>query len=101
MFRGVINSAKDAASNLVVKYLARASVAVPFVLAAGFALAGLTVLAAAFVSAKEHKEEIAEIEAEKSDTSARVSDRQLRRSPKRPSPYLGVFSPYPADRRRH
>ena len=43
MFQGVINSAKNAASNLVVKYLARASVAVPFVLAAGFALAGLTV----------------------------------------------------------
>jgi len=41
MFRGVINSAKNAASSLVVKYLARASVAVPFVLAAGFALAGL------------------------------------------------------------
>jgi len=84
MFRGVINSAKNAASNLAVKYLARASVAVPFVLAAGFALAGLTVLlsqrfgsltaywvmatglcvagivAAAFVSAKEHKEEGAE-----------------------------------------
>jgi hypothetical protein len=94
----VINSAKNAASNLAVKYLARASVAVPFVLAAGFALAGLTVLlsqrfasltaywvmagglcvagilAAAFVSAKEHKEEAAEIEAEKSDTSSTVSD---------------------------
>jgi hypothetical protein len=44
MFRGVINSAKNAASNLVVKYLARASVSVPFVLATGFALAGLTVM---------------------------------------------------------
>jgi hypothetical protein len=44
MFRGVINSAKNAASGLVVKYLARASVAVPFILAAGFALAGLTVM---------------------------------------------------------
>lgn len=101
MFRGVINSAKNAASNLAVKYLARASVAVQFVLAAGFALAGLTVLlsqrfgsltaywvmagglcvagilAAAFVTAKEHKEEAAEaaeIEAEKSDTSSTVSD---------------------------
>jgi hypothetical protein len=98
MFRGAINSAKNAASNLLVKYLARASVAVPFVLAAGFALAGLTVmlsqrfgsltaywvmagglclagiLAAAFVSAKEHKEEAAEVEAAKSDTSSTVSD---------------------------
>jgi hypothetical protein len=98
MFRGVINSARNAASNLLVKYLARASVAVPFVLAAGFVLAGLTVMlsqrfgsltaywvmagglclagifAAALVSAKEHKEEAAEIEAERSDTSSTVSD---------------------------
>lgn len=97
MFQGAINSAKNAASNLVAKYLARASVAVPFVLAAGFALAGVTVmlsqrfgsltaylvmagglcfagmLAAAFVSAKEHKEEVAEKEAEKSDESSTVS----------------------------
>jgi Na+/melibiose symporter-like transporter len=98
MFRGIINSAKNAASSLVVKYLARASVAVPFVIAAGFALAALTVMlsqrfgsltaywimagvlglvgivAAALVSAKERKEEVAEIRAEKSDTGATVSD---------------------------
>jgi len=34
MFQGLINSAKTAAANLVVKYLARASVAIPFVIAA-------------------------------------------------------------------
>ena len=79
MFRGVIDSARNAANNLLVKYLARASVAVPFVLAAGFVLAGLTmmlsqrfgsltaywvmagglclagILAAALVSAKEQR----------------------------------------------
>jgi hypothetical protein len=44
MFRGVINSVKDAAGNLAAKYLARASVAVPFALAAGFALTALTVM---------------------------------------------------------
>jgi hypothetical protein len=84
MFRGIIDSARNAASKLLGKYLARASVAVPFLLAAGFGLAALTVmlsqrfgsltayrvvaaglgvagiLAAAFVWAKEHKEEAAE-----------------------------------------
>ena len=44
MFAGLINQAKSAASHLVLKYVARASVAVPFVIAAGFALAALTVM---------------------------------------------------------
>ena len=98
MFRGLISSAKSAVSNLVVKYLARASVAVPFVIGGGFALAALTlmladrfgsliaywvmaaalclvgVVAAVLVSAKEHKQEAAEVEAERSDTGATVSD---------------------------
>ena len=39
MFAGLINRAKGAASGLVLKYLARASVAIPFVIALGFALA--------------------------------------------------------------
>ena len=43
MFRGLINDAKSAASSLVLKYVARASVAIPFVIALGFALAALTV----------------------------------------------------------
>jgi len=97
MFRGLINNAKSAAGNLVAKYLARASVAIPFVVAAGFALAALTawltdrygavtaywsmtavlivlgVIAALTVSAKENREEAADREAEKSDTSATVS----------------------------
>jgi hypothetical protein len=42
VFAGLINQAKSAASHLVLKYVARASVAVPFVIAAGFAIAGLT-----------------------------------------------------------
>ena len=44
MFAGLINQARSAASNLVLKYVARASVAVPFVIAAGFALAAVTVM---------------------------------------------------------
>jgi len=81
MFRGLINDAKSAASSLVLKYVARASVAIPFVIALGFALAALTawlvtqygyvtgyllmagglaavgVIAALVVSFKEHEEE--------------------------------------------
>jgi len=46
MFRALINDAKSAATSaasaLVVKYLARASVAVPFIIAVGFAIAAIT-----------------------------------------------------------
>ena len=83
MFAGLINQAKAAASGLVLKYVARASVAIPFVIALGFALAALTVMlvqrfghvtaywlmagglaaigviAAIGVSVKEHEEEVA------------------------------------------
>jgi hypothetical protein len=97
MFQGLINSAKSAAGNLVAKYLARASVAIPFVIAGGFALAALTawltqrygavtaywtmagvlvllgVIASLIVSAKENMEGAADLEAEKTDTGATVS----------------------------
>jgi hypothetical protein len=42
MFRALINDAKSAAASLVAKYLARASVAVPFLIAGGFAIAAIT-----------------------------------------------------------
>lgn len=42
MFAGMINRAKAAASGFVLKYIARASVAIPFVIALGFALAAIT-----------------------------------------------------------
>ena len=44
MFAGLIHQAKSAVSGLVLKYVARASVAVPFVIALGFALAAITVM---------------------------------------------------------
>ena len=93
MFRGLINDAKSAASSLVLKYVARASVAVPFVIAFGFVLAALAawlvnrygyvtgyllmagglaligVIAAVAVSAKEHEEEVADKVAQEADTS--------------------------------
>src|SRR5262245_35850931 len=93
MFRALINDAKAAAASMVVKYLARASVAVPFVIAAGFAIAAVThmliqrfgavvgcwLLAAGFtliglvatllVKIKEHGEKVAEKQAQAADTA--------------------------------
>ena len=93
MFQGLINSAKTAVSSLILKYVARASVAVPFVIALGFALAAIAamavdrfghiagywlmaaglaaigVLAAIFVSAREQEEDVADQQAEAADTS--------------------------------
>jgi hypothetical protein len=93
MFRGLINDAKSAASSLVLKYVARASVAIPFVIALGFGLAALSVwlvnqygyvtgylimagglaavgvIAALVVSFKEHEEEVADEVAANTDTS--------------------------------
>jgi hypothetical protein len=93
VFQGLINTAKTAVSSLVIKYVARASVAVPFVIALGFALAAIAAMlvdrfghiagywlmagglaasgavAAILVSAREQKEEVADQKAEATDTS--------------------------------
>ena len=93
MFQGLINHAKSAAGSLIAKYVARASVAVPFVLAFGFATAGVTLmlierfghrnayfivsggftvlglLAALLVRNKEHEEIVADEQAVKADTA--------------------------------
>lgn len=98
MFRGLINDAKAAASSIVLKYVARASVAVPFVIAVGFGLAATTVflverygqqtaywimagglaaiglVATLFVSVKEQEEEVADETAEANDTSNVASE---------------------------
>jgi hypothetical protein len=98
MFRGLINDAKAAAGSLVGKYLVRASVAVPFIVAAGFGVAALTVslvanfgalhaylmlaggftliglLAAFVVSVKEQEEEVAETKDEANDTASVATD---------------------------
>ncbi len=84
MFAGLINQAKAAVGGLVLKYLTRASVAIPFVVALGFAvaataamlvqhlghvtgywlmaggLAAVGVIGAIVVSVKEPKEEVAD-----------------------------------------
>jgi len=98
MFQGVINSAKSAVSSLILKYVARASVAIPFVIALGFALAAVAsmlvnrfgyvagywmmagglaligIVAAIVVSAKEESEEIEDEKAEEADTSKLASE---------------------------
>jgi hypothetical protein len=44
VFAGLMNQAKDAVSGLVLKYVARASVAIPFVIALGFTIAAVSVM---------------------------------------------------------
>jgi hypothetical protein len=46
VFQGIINNAKAAAGSIVAKYAARASVAVPFIVALGFATAAVTLMLA-------------------------------------------------------
>ena len=115
MFAGLINHAKSAVSGLVLKYVARASVAVPFVIAAGFALAAVTVMlverfghvmaywlaagglaaigviAAIAVSVKEHEEEKAEQLAEETDTEEVVSDATAQAIVQTPIALLGTL----------
>lgn len=93
MFRSLINDVKSAAVSLVAKYVVRASVAVPFIAALGFATAAVTVMlvdrygaapaywmvAAGFttigliatlvVTMKEQEEQVADTQAEKTDTA--------------------------------
>ena len=119
MFTGLLNSAKSAVSGLLLRYVARASVAIPFVIAAGFALAACTmmlverfghitaywlvagglavvgVIAAAVVSAKEEIEEEVEQAAEASDTSEVVSDAAAQAMVQAPIAALGALFSIP------
>lgn len=113
MFRGLVNDAKAALSSLVLQYLARASVAVPFLTSLGFAVAAITltlierfgsisaywimagglavvgVFAAVLVSAKEQEEEIADKQAEESDTAAVTTDAAAQAAAQAPLVLLG------------
>jgi hypothetical protein len=119
MFAVLINQAKSAASHFVLKYVARASVAVPFVIAAGFALAALTVMlverfghvmaywmvagglaligviASIVVSVREHEEEVAEQQAAKTDTEEVVSDATAQALVQTPIALLGALMTMP------
>jgi uncharacterized membrane protein len=114
MFRGLINDAKSAAGSLIAKYLARASVAVPFVVALGFATAAITLMlverfgtitaswivaggftliglvATLAVSVKEHEEEVAEKQAEEADTTQAAADAAAQAAAQMPLALLGA-----------
>jgi Na+/melibiose symporter-like transporter len=111
---GLINQAKTAASHLVLKYVARASIAIPFVIAAGFALAAIAVMlverfghvagywlmagglaaigiiAALAVSFKEHEEGVAEKKAEQADTKHAAGDAAAQAMTQAPLALLGA-----------
>jgi len=119
MFAGLINQAKSAVSRLVLQYVARASVAVPFIVAVGFALAAITVLlvnrfghaaayammagglaaigivAAIVVGVKEHEEEVAEQQAEQADTQDVVSEATAQAMVQAPLALLGTLLTVP------
>jgi hypothetical protein len=119
VFAGLINQAKAAASDLAFKYLARASVAVPFVIALGFALAAVTVMlverfgqvtaywmvagglavigavAAAVVSVKEQEEEETEEAAQAADTGDVVSEAAAQAVVQTPIALLGALFSLP------
>ncbi|HEX5958609.1 MAG TPA: hypothetical protein VFY92_08145 [Hyphomicrobiaceae bacterium] len=119
MFAGLVNEAKAAASGLVLKYVTRASVAVPFAIAIGFALAATTVtlvqwfgqataywimaaglaviglIAAAAVSIREEQEEKAEALAEQTDTQDVVSEATAQAMGQVPFALLGALATAP------
>lgn len=115
MFRGLIDDAKAAAGAVIAKYAVRASVAVPFVIAAGFGTAALTVvlierfgattactiMAVGFavvglasigaVSVMEQEEAIADEAAEQNDTADVVSDAAAQATAQLPLALLGTL----------
>lgn len=115
MFRTLINDAKSAAGAVVARYAVRASVAVPFLVAAGFGTAALTVIlverfgslvaysmmaagfaavgvvAALVVTVKEQEEAVAEAVAEKKDTAGVTSDAAAQAAVQLPIALLGTL----------
>jgi hypothetical protein len=115
MFRGLINDAKSAAGSLIAKYLARASVAVPFIVALGFATAAITftlverfgavmgswivtggftligLVATLVIAAKEQEDEIAEKKAEETDTADVAADAAAQTAAQLPLALLGAI----------
>jgi hypothetical protein len=119
VFAGLVREAKAAASGLVLKYVARASVVVPFAIALGFALAATAVMlvqwlgqvtaywimaaglaavgliAAVAVSIKEEQEEKAEELAEQTDTQDVVSEATAQALGQAPLALLGTLAAAP------
>jgi hypothetical protein len=119
VFAGLVNEAKAAASGLILKYVARASVAVPFAIALGFALAATTVMlvqwfgqvtaywivaaglavvgiiSAVALSIKEEQKEKAEELAEQTDTQNVVSEATAQAMGQAPFALLGALATAP------
>jgi hypothetical protein len=115
VFAGLVNQAKAAVSSLLLKYVARASVAIPFVVALGFTLAATTVMlverfghvtaywtmagglavigliAAVAVSAKEHEEALEEQKAEAAHAEHAMSDATAQAITQAPLALLGTL----------
>lgn len=115
MFRSLINDAKSAAGAVIGKYVIRASVAVPFVVAAGFGTAATTLvlidrfgaviayclmaggfaaiglLAALAVTVKEQEEEVVDTQAEKKDTADVATDAAAQAAVQLPLALLGTL----------
>ena len=115
MFRGLINDAKSAVSSVIIKYVARASVAVPFIIALGFAIAAgtmmlierygpiagnwivaggfltLGIIAAIVVAIRERGEEKADKQAEQADTSSVATDAAEQAAVQAPLALLGAL----------
>jgi putative Ca2+/H+ antiporter (TMEM165/GDT1 family) len=119
VFASLINQTKLAASHLVLRYVARVSVAVPFIIAAGFALAAITVMlierfghvmadwlvagglaligviAFVVVAVKEHDEEASEQQAAKADAEEVVSEAAVQALVQTPIALLGDLMTVP------
>ena len=115
MFQGNINNAKAAAGSIVAKYAVRASVAVPFIVALGFATAAVTLmlaerfghqnayfmvagvfaviglLAGLIVRTKEHDEVTAEAHAAETDTAGIATDTAAAAAVQMPLALLGTL----------
>lgn len=119
MFARLVDQAKAAVSSLVLKYVARASVAIPFVIALGFALTAITIMlverfghvaaywtmagglaaigiiAAVAVTAKEHEEELGEQKAAAANTQHVMSDATAQAITQAPLAALGTLFAMP------
>ena len=115
MFRTLINDAKSAAGSVVAKYAMRTSVGVPFLVAAGFGVAALTLVlaerfgsltaygimaggfaalglvAALAVTVKEQEEEVAAAAAEHNDTAEMATDAAAQAAVQLPLALLGTL----------
>jgi len=119
VLRALINDAKTAAGAVIGKYAIRASVAIPFLVAAGFARAAITLLltrrfgplaayglmaggfaaigliASLVVTVKEQEEEIADTQAERSDTGEVATDAAAQTAVQLPLALLGTLMTTP------